>query len=391
MASDVNAASVSPANDPASGRSRRYLQWIAACAIVATAIGIPFALKAGAEFFLPLTAALVIAVALVPALEWLERRRVPSSLAAGLCVIGFILLVNGALALIIVPASGWFLRLPDRLPQIRETLAPLIDFYANLQHFVDNALQSFATGTASQARAVAIETPSSLLDYLSTSAPAAAVQTFFAILMIFFFLAGWTRLRSDAIRSRGSFNSAMTMARVIQNVVDATSAYISTIVFINVVLGLAVALLLWMLGMPSPLMWGGIVALCNFVPYVGPLIASGLLVLGGLMTFDQVGIALLPAVMQIALHSVEANFITPMVLGRRLTINPLLILVSLSFWGWIWGAPGAFLAVPILIVVQTIIASIHAAEPRAPVADRRSDSAAAPVAEGNPAAPAFNG
>ena len=334
----------------------RLIVYILLSALV---IGMPFALIAGAEFFLPLTAALVIAIILVPALEWLERRGVPSPLAAFLCVIGFVLVINGALAVIVFPASDWFIRLPERLPRIRENLSPLIDFYANLQRFVDDAIQVFATNTAAQAQAMAVETPRSVLDYLTGSAPAAAIQTFFAILFIFFFLSGWTRLRRSTIRSRGSYDSALQTSRTIRTVVEATSAYMTTIVFINVMLGLAVAFFLWVLGMPSPLMWGGIVALCNFVPYVGPIIAALLLAMGGLMSFDNVPLALLPASIQVGLHLVEANFVTPLILGRRLTINPLLILVSLSLWGWIWGAPGAFLAVPLLIFIQTIFQSVR--------------------------------
>ncbi len=346
-----------------SATRNRLLRIIAGSALVALGLGVPFALQAGAEFFLPVTAALVISIALVPALNWLERRRVPSALAAAICIIAFLLVFNGALALIILPASDWFIDLPHRLPRIQQNLAPLIDFYANLQRFVDDALNSFASQTAQQAQAVAIEAPESFLDYLTSSAPAAVFQTFFALLLIFFMLAGWTDMRRTAISARGSFDSAMTTARVLQNVVDATAAYLGTIAIINLLLGLAVALLLWALGMPSPLMWGGIVALCNFVPYVGPVVAAGLLALGGLMTFDSVGLALLPAFIQVGLHNVEANFITPYVLGRRLTLNPMLILVSLSFWGWIWGAPGAFLAVPLLVVGQTLWTSLMVARP----------------------------
>ena len=346
---------IQPADkEPETGSRDPYLRLLSVCAVIGVAIGLPFALKAGAEFFLPLTAALILAIALVPVLSWLERRGLPSGLSAAICVIGLISFINAALALIVLPASGWFVGLPERLPRIRANLAPLIDFYANLQRFVERSLQAFATETAAQAQAVAVETPSSLLGYLTESAPAAAVQTLFGLLLIFFFLAGWTRLRRRTIESRGSFGSALTTARVIQNVVDATTAYISTITIINLALGLAVALVLWMIGMPSPFMWGGIVALCNFVPYVGPVIAALLLALGGLMTFDSIALALLPALVQISFHTVEANLVTPMILGRRLTLNPMLILISLSFWGWIWGAPGAFLAVPILLVIQTI-------------------------------------
>lgn len=320
-------------------------------------LGLPFALQAGAEFFLPLTAAIVIAIALVPLLEWLERRGVPSALAAFLSLAAFLAIINAALAIIVVPATGWFARLPESIPRIQSNLAPLIDFYSTLQRFVDRTLTSVASGTEATAQAVAATTPTSVVDYFISSAPAAAIQLFFAVLVIFFFLAGWTRLRRGTIRRRGSFDGAMQTARVIQNVVDATADYLATITMINAMLGLIVALLLWALGMPSPFMWGGIVSICNFVPYLGPIVAAVLLGLGGLMTFDAVGLALLPALIFIGVHLVEANLITPLVLGKRLTINPLLILVSLSFWGWVWGTPGALLAVPLLLILQTVLAS----------------------------------
>lgn len=338
-------------------RRDRLLAALALILGAAFCLGLPFALQAGAEFFLPLTAAIVIAIALVPLLEWLERRGLPSALAAFLALATFLAIINAALAIIVVPATGWFARIPESIPRIQSNLAPLIDFYSTLQRFVDRTLMSVASGTEATAQAVAATAPTSVVDYFISSAPSAAIQLFFAVLVIFFFLAGWTRLRKGTIRRRGSFDGAMQTARVIQNVVDATADYLATITMINAILGLTVSLLLWALGMPSPFMWGGIVSICNFVPYLGPIVAAVLLGLGGLMTFDAVGLALLPALIFIGVHLVEANLITPLVLGKRLTINPLLILVSLSFWGWVWGTPGALLAVPLLLILQTVLAS----------------------------------
>lgn len=335
-------------------RRDRLLASIALTTGVGLIIALPFALREGAEFFLPLTAALVIAIALVPFLEWLERRRVPSGLAALIALIAFLGVANTALVLIIVPATDWFRLLPERLPQIQTNLAPLIDYYSQLQRFVDETVQMLVSGPAAAAQTAAVEAPRSLLQFAATSAPSAIIQMVFALLIIYFFLAGWTGLRRRTINSRGSFDGAMAVARVIQNVVDATSAYVLTIATINLCLGLAVALALWLIGMPSPLMWGGIVALLNFIPYFGPMLAAVLLALGGLMVFDDVWKALLPAALQIGFHLVEANAITPTILGRRLTMNPLLILVSLTFWGWVWGTLGALLAVPLLIIIQTV-------------------------------------
>jgi predicted PurR-regulated permease PerM len=319
-------------------------------------ISLPFALRAGAEFFLPVTAALVVAIALVPMLEWFERRGVPPKLASALCVLVFLAIAIFAVAAIVIPAIDWVALIPQRIERVTRALAPLLDLYSNLEKFIDKTAARISI-EADNARTVRVETPNSMLGIITASAPHAAVQLFFALLVIYFFLAGWTGMRKQTIVSRGSFEGALTTARVIQQTVDATSTYIGTITVINVALGGLTALILWGLGMDSPLMWGGIVAVLNYIPYLGPIAAALLLALGGLMTFPDAWHALLPPAVFIALHMIEANAITPMIVGKRLTINPLLILVSLSFWAWVWGTTGALLAVPLLIIFKTVFAA----------------------------------
>ncbi|MDF7773844.1 AI-2E family transporter [Sphingomonas sp. AOB5] len=333
----------------------RLMAALALLAGIGLLLALPFALKAGSEFFLPLTGAVVIAIALVPLLEWLERHRIPSPIAAFTCVLLFLVAANVALASIVVPATQWIRDLPAKIPQIQNNLAPLIEFYSNLDQFVNRTLMNFAAEPMKQPAVMAATPPRSLLDLFATSAPSAIIESFFAILVIYFFLSGWTRLRRGAITSRSSFGGAMATARVIQDVVDDTSAYLGTITLINLVLGLIVAAALWMIGMPSPLMWGGMVALLNYIPYFGPVIAALLLAIGGLMSFPEIGWALVPAAIMIVAHLIEANVVTPLIVGHRLTISPILILISLSFWGWVWGTPGALMAVPILIIVQTVM------------------------------------
>jgi predicted PurR-regulated permease PerM len=301
------------------------------------------------------TAALVIAIALVPMLEWLERRRVPSTLAAFICVLLFIAAANIAVASIVLPAAEWVRLLPQRIGRVRDTLAPLMDAYTSLQRFIDDIVDEFGTHAAGTPRTVQLETPNSLLDIIATSAPFAAIQMFFALLVIFFFLAGWTRMRRRTITGRSSFDGAMTTARAIQQVVDATSTYLGTITIVNLAMGLTVALILYLLDMPTPLMWGGIVAVLNYIPYLGPIASALLLALGGLMAFADPWYAFLPALCFVGVHLLEANLITPFFVGKRLTINPLLILVALSFWAWVWGTTGALLAVPLLIIMKTVL------------------------------------
>jgi predicted PurR-regulated permease PerM len=335
-------------------RRDRLLAALTLIAGAGLAIALPFALRAGAEFFLPVTAALVIAIALVPMLEWLERRRFPSPLAAFTCILVLITMANIAVASIVLPAAEWVRLLPERIGRVRDTLAPLMEVYSDLERFLDDIVEQFGTHAATP-RTVQLETPNSLLDIIATSAPFAAIQMFFALLVIFFFLAGWTRMRRRTITARSSFDGAMTTARAIQEVVDATSTYLGTITIVNIAMGLSVSLILYLLDMPTPLMWGGIVAVLNFIPYLGPIASVLLLALGGLMAFADPWFAFLPALCFIAIHIVEANLITPYFVGRRLTINPLLILVALSFWAWVWGTTGALLAVPLLIITKTVL------------------------------------
>ena len=335
-------------------RRDRLLAALTLIAGIGLLLAVPFALQAGSMFFLPTTAAIVIAIAMVPVLEWMERRRIPPGLAALLCVILFLTAVNVALASIVVPAWQWVRILPERIDQIQSNLSPLIDLYSNLEKFVNKTLRQMASSPQAQ-QVAPVAPPRSIVELFATSAPSAFIEMFFAILVIYFFLAGWTRTRRAAITRRASFGGAMATARVIQDVVDDTSAYLGTITLINLMLGLIVAGLLYLIDMPTPLMWGGLVALLNYIPYFGPILAAMLLALGGLMTFNDIWWALLPAAIMAGAHLIEANAITPFIVGHRLTINPILILISLSFWGWVWGMPGALLAVPLLIIIQTVL------------------------------------
>ncbi|MBV8907817.1 MAG: AI-2E family transporter [Sphingomonas sp.] len=337
----------------------RLLASLTLIAGIGLLIGLPFALRTGAEFFMPVTAALVVAIALVPLLEWFERRGIPSKLAAGLCVLIFLAVALFAIGSIVVPASDWVAQVPTKITKVRQALEPVFDLYKNLDRFIDRTVSQIEVAGAqgTQTRAVRIETPNSMLGLLTSSAPHLLIQLFFSLLVIFFFLAGWTAMRKKTIVSRGSFEGALTTARVIQQVVDATSTYLGTITLINIGLGGLTALVLWWLGMPSPVMWGGIVAVANYIPYLGPIVAALLLFVGGLMIYPDIWGAMLPPAAFISFHLIEANLFTPMVVGHRLTISPLSILISLSFWAWVWGTTGALLAVPLLIIMKTIFSA----------------------------------
>src|SRR5438128_2726975 len=148
----------------------RLLASLTLLAGIGLIVVLPFALRAGAEFFMPVTAALVVAIALVPLLEWLERRGIPSKPAAGLCVIIFLLLAMFAIGSIVVPATDWVAQVPTKITKVRSALEPIFDLYKNLDRFIDRTVSQIEV-TQTQARTVRIETPNSMLGLLTSSAP----------------------------------------------------------------------------------------------------------------------------------------------------------------------------------------------------------------------------
>jgi predicted PurR-regulated permease PerM len=141
---------------------------------------------------------------------------------------------------------------------------------------------------------------------------------------------------------------------VLREVQERVAAYILTVGWINAMVGVVVALGAWALGVDAPIMWGGLAALLNFLPYIGPIVMVTLLGLFGIGTADTILLGMVPAVAYLALHTVEANVVTPSILGARFTMNPVTILIALSYFSWIWGVFGALLSVPILLMLTAL-------------------------------------
>ncbi|MDO9489729.1 MAG: AI-2E family transporter [Sphingomonadaceae bacterium] len=348
-------AEVADEAEAVSYRRDRLLSSLVFIAGVGLFLATPFALRAGAIFFMPVAVAIVITLMLVPAQEWMERHRVPSGLGALIVLLLFLFIANATLVAIVLPATEWVQLLPSRTPQIRQNLEPILAAFASLERLIEQVTGVLSASGGSSPTEVVVNTPNSALDLLTASAPAALVQTLFAILLVYFLLAAYTRMRVRIIRNRSSLSGSLRVARLIRDTVQNTASYLLTITMINASLGAVVALTMWLVGMPTPLMWGGFAAILNFVPYLGPVIASGLIAFGGLVAFSDPWAALTPAALFVLIHTLEANAVTPALVGKRLEINPLAILLSLSFWGWVWGTVGALISVPLLIMFKVIL------------------------------------
>ena len=313
-------------------------------------LALPFVLSIGAVLFLPLVTALVLTIVLSPLADRLARMGVPNIIASFMAVILFIAIVVLALATILNPAIALFDRIPVLVASIDETFTQFrgqLDWINELNQRIGN-LAGRTTG-----REVVLATPS-MVERVALATPLLVLETLLTLLMAFFMIEARVRLRRRLLLERAEFTSSLRAARAIRDVQDRVASYILTVGLINLGVGVVAALGAWALGLDAPVMWGGLAAMLNFLPYVGPLIMTGILLLVGMGTAETLLLGLVPAGAYLGLHAVEANVVTPAILGKRFTVNPVLILLAISYFSWIWGALGALLSVPILITLIAI-------------------------------------
>ena len=141
------------------------------------------------------------------------------------------------------------------------------------------------------------------------------------------------------------------------------SAYLLVTTFINAVFGVVVAATLWLMGMPNPVLWGVVAAVSNFIPYLGGLISTAIIGLAALLAFADVWWALLVPTVYFAINTLEGYVITPLIMGRRFTLDPALLFVGLLFWWFVWGAPGALLAVPMMAAFKIFCEHVESLQP----------------------------
>ncbi len=313
-------------------------------------LALPFVLSIGSVVFLPIAAALVLTVILSPLADTLTRLGLPNTLAS---VIALLTLMGGvmlALALIFQPALTLIEQIPALIDKVGKRFSELQAQFEWLARINERIA---ALNASAGQREVVIAEPS-LLETVAFATPSVIVEFVLTLLMTFFMVEARVRLRQRLLFGRASFGTSIKAARALREVQDRVSSYILTVAMINAGVGVVAGLGAWALGLPAPIMWGGLAMLTNFVPYVGPMLMIGLTALFGIGTSDTVWLGLLPAILYLGLHTVEANIVTPAILGARFTMNPVMILIALSYFTWIWGVLGALLSVPILLILTAL-------------------------------------
>ena len=233
---------------------------------------------------------------------------------------------------------------------LQELQAPLKSF-TDISKEVDGlAIVEPATPPS---RTVVMQEPGFARAFMA-SAQTFVVQTGFIFVLCFFLLITREEFRIKFIAFRPTLNARVRAARVFRDVSRRVTGYIVTFSIINVFVGIAAGLACWQLGLPEPMMWGGLAMMLNFIPFLGPIIMIGLLGFAGLGTFDTLLEASFPMLAFWAINIVEANLITPTIVGKRMTLNPLAIILVVSFWTWLWGPVGGLVALPLLIMFKVV-------------------------------------
>ncbi len=317
---------------------------------IAVIMALPLLLAAGKVFFLPLALATVLTVTLSPVADALGRLGLYNMLASLLAIIAFLCLMALCLFVIVQPTLGMVAELPRLLTTINGHLDKLQhDFRIYLR--IGRILSNMAGPVHQQ---VVLATPS-FLEQAAYATPQVMFETVVTLLMTFLMIESRVRMRRHLLLRRSDLDASLRASRTLRDVQARLSTYLGSVTIINALLGVLVGVVAWLCGLESPVMWGGLAAVLNYLPYFGPFIMAGLLAAVGLGTSASLLSGSLPVILYLTLHALEANLVTPSLLGRRFAVSPVAILVSISFFTWVWGAVGAILATPLLIMALALV------------------------------------
>lgn len=306
------------------------------------------ALSLARSLLLPVASAFVVTMMLGPLSARAERYKIPPLVSAVVLWLLVIAAFYGLIVLLAAPAVDWISKAPDIGRTIQEKLHLLDRPIAALQELRNALLPS--------------EKKDSLgIDILSFIQPALLIvtpaigQMFIFFGTLFFMLLGRSQLRRVLVVFFDEREARLRTLKIMNDIEHNLTGYLSVVAVINIAIGICGGVAAWVAGLPDPVAWAVLAFILNFIPYIGALIMEAAMFMVGLVTFPTLTHALLAPLLFLALATLEGHFITPSIMGRRLTLNPLTVFLALAFWTWLWGPVGAFLAVPLLIMALVVI------------------------------------
>jgi predicted PurR-regulated permease PerM len=316
------------------------------------AFALLFSVYVAKEIILPVFAAFILKLLLQPAMRFLERWWVPRTLAALLLIVVVFGMIIGLGTAVSGPAADWAAKLPGGIPRLQERLSFLKGPIESVRQFLEQADAYAHWG--SPPRAASDAQGGSLSQTLFAGTRSFATGLFTTVLLLFFLLISGDTFLRRLVEILPDFSDKRQAVDISKQIEEDISAYLVTITIMNGMVGIATGTVMWLTGLGDPVFWGAVAFLLNFLPILGPLLGIAIFLLAGLLTIDTLWQALLPAGLYLAIHLIEGETITPMLLAKRFTLNPVLIIMALVFWYWMWGTPGAILAVPMLAIAKII-------------------------------------
>ena len=305
-----------------------------------------------AEIVLPVVLAFILNLVLQPAMRALERLHLPHGIAAVLIILVLFGALGGLGTALSGPAASWAQKLPSGIPKLQQRLSFLSRPIAAVEKFADKA-QGLTQGNQPKPVAVAVQ-GSGLSDQLLTGTRSFASGFLETAVVLFFLLANGDTFLRRLVEILPRFRNKRQAVEISQEIERDVSAYLFTITIMNLVVGVATGAVAAFCGLGDPVLWGTIAFLLNYIPILGPILGVGIFLLAGLLSVHTLWLALLPAGLYLTIHIIEGETVTPMLLARRFTINPVLVVLALVFWYWMWGVPGAILATPMLAITKII-------------------------------------
>jgi predicted PurR-regulated permease PerM len=310
-------------------------------------------------FLLPLMLALLLVMVLRPMVRVLEQRlRLPSALASALVVLGLLGLLGGGVAVLAQPALEWFERAPSSLRDINQKVSSLKRSILNMQRATQQIDNLTKVEAQPRVREVAVA-PISLGTMLLTGTQNFVLSAFSIVILVFFLLASGDSLLRKIVKITPTLRDKIKAVEIARTVERDVGRYLLTLTGINVVLGVATMLAMFALGMPNAMLWGAMAFALNYIPYLGATITITVLTVVALLTFDTLGEAALVPLVFLGITTLEGQILQPYVIGRSFSVTPVLVFLSLLFWGWMWGIAGMLMAVPILVTFKIVCAHIE--------------------------------
>ncbi len=341
--------------------------------VILSTLAVLYTLHLAAAIVLPLLLALVLNLLLSPGKRLLvDRLRLPSSLAALLLILALFAVITAIGLAISLPASSWAAKSSQVVPLLQQQLGfigPAIEFMRQGLHQLQQVMQPGGAGAGGGGGGQQVQQVQQATNLggvgmsLLEGTGAALGQVLILLVTLFFMLAAGDSLLRNLVEVMPTWGDKRRVVDIAHEIERNISGYLLTITMMNALVGIANGLSMWAQGVPNPLLWGTLAFLLNYIPLIGP--ALGMLIFFFVGLFSNAGIwsALLPPAIYLLIHVVEGETVTPMLLARRFTLNPVLVIVALFFWDWMWGVTGALLAVPLLAVGKIVCDRIPALTP----------------------------